>query len=170
MKLNICRSQASPRYFQPVASNQLPPASCPQQDFLTAAVTRKHRWETPGVCQQGHFSPSLRSRDTTPRLRNAHSADSETTKRRAGYAKERRSSSKESARGCSGSVALSISEGLILVKLTVSKTPQRKQGSTHPSSLNVQRRHRKTRALCRSSQKPAARWGWKRMYRPGVHK
>lgn len=56
-----------------------------------------------------------------------------TTKRRAGYAKEMMSSSKESALGCSGSITLSINKGLILVKLTVSKTPQRRQGSTHSS-------------------------------------
>lgn len=37
------------------------------------------------------------------------------------------SSSKESTRGYSGSIALSINEGLILVRLTASKTPQRRQ-------------------------------------------
>lgn len=72
-------------------------------------------------------------------------------------------------RGCSGSVALSTSEGLILVKLSVQNTTEKARQHT-PLSLNVQRRHRKTRALCRSSQKPTARWGWKRMHEPGGQK
>lgn len=147
-----------------------PPESCPRQDLITAAVPGKHRWEAPGVSQQGHSFPSLWSRDTTPRLRNAHSADPETIKRRAGCAKEMMSSSKESTRGCRGPIALSMDKGLILVELTVSKTPQRRQDSTHPFSLNGHRRCRKRRAHCCSSQKPAARWGWKRMHGPGGQK
>lgn len=66
--------------------------------------------------------------------------------------------------------SLSIHEDLVLIKLMVSKTPQRRQGSTRPSLLSAQGWHRKRRAHCCSSQKPAARQGWKRMHGPGGQK
>lgn len=50
-----------------------PPESCPRQDFITAAVTGKHRWSVNRVALSLHCGAG------TPHLdsENTHSADSE---------------------------------------------------------------------------------------------
>lgn len=90
--------------FHPAISGQLLPTSSSRILSQIGFRHSRSHWEAQVVCQQGRSLSSLWSRDTTPRLGNTHSADSETSKRRAGYTKWMMSSSKEKARGCSGSI------------------------------------------------------------------